>query len=60
MTTCRSAAGVAALGGRIYAIGGHDGLSIFNTVEFFDVREAYWRHTVRMATKRFEFYLRCL
>jgi kelch-like protein 18 len=31
----RSAAGVTVLDGEIYACGGHDGLSIFDSVSFF-------------------------
>ena len=32
MTKSRSAAGVGVLNGEIYAVGGHDGLQIFNSV----------------------------
>ena len=34
MTMHRSAAGVVAFDGHVYAIGGHDGLSIFDSVSF--------------------------
>lgn len=33
MMKYRSAGGVSALGGYVYALGGHDGLSIFDSVE---------------------------
>lgn len=33
MMKYRSAGGVSALGGFVYALGGHDGLSIFDSVE---------------------------
>ena len=35
MSKRRSAAGVVAFDGHIYAIGGHDGLSIFDSVRLF-------------------------
>ena len=37
MSRSRSAAGVAVLDGQLYALGGHDGLSIFNTVSFSEI-----------------------
>ena len=36
MTKFRSAAGVVQLYGKIYALGGHNGLSIFESVECYD------------------------
>ena len=36
MTCKRGGVGVAALGGKIYAVGGHDGSSYLNTVEVYD------------------------
>lgn len=35
MTRPRSAAGIVSFDGHIYAIGGHDGLSIFDTVSLY-------------------------
>lgn len=38
MTKHRSAAGVVAFDGHVYAIGGHDGLSIFDSVSVFPLQ----------------------
>lgn len=42
MNRNRSAAGVVHLDGKIYALGGHNGLSIFESVEFYDTRTGGW------------------
>ena len=42
MNKNRSAAGVVHLDGKIYALGGHNGLSIFESVEFYDTRTGGW------------------
>ena len=36
MSCPRGGVGVAALGGRIYAVGGHDGSNYLNSVEAYD------------------------
>ena len=36
MSCARGGVGVAALGGRIYAVGGHDGTNYLNSVEAYD------------------------
>ena len=43
---CRSAAGVVQLYGNIYALGGHNGLSIFESVEVYDPATNEWDETV--------------
>jgi kelch-like protein 18 len=48
----RSAAGVVALQNFVYAIGGHDGMSIFDSVERFDTRIGVWSMVAPMKTKR--------
>ena len=48
----RSAAGVVQLFGKIYALGGHNGLSIFDSVELFDTQSGVWSETVPMLSKR--------
>lgn len=52
MTKHRSAAGVVQLNGQIYALGGHNGLSIFESVELYDPEKDTWSETVPMLTKR--------
>lgn len=42
MNKNRSAAGVVHLDGKIYALGGHNGLSIFESVESYDTRTGGW------------------
>ena len=36
MSCCRGGVGVSALGGRLYAVGGHDGSNYLNSVESYD------------------------
>lgn len=52
MMKYRSAGGVAALGGYIYALGGHDGLSIFDSVERYDPLRNEWTKVVPMLNRR--------
>ena len=52
MTKNRSAAGVVQLDGKIYALGGHNGLSIFESVEFYDARKGIWEECRSMLSKR--------
>ena len=42
MNKNRSAAVVVHLDGKIYALGGHNGLSIFESVESYDTRTGGW------------------
>ena len=48
----RSAAGVVQLLGKMYALGGHNGLSIFDSVEEYDTQTECWAETVPMLSKR--------
>lgn len=52
MNKHRSAAGVVALDNLIYALGGHDGLSIFDSVEKYDPQTGVWSVGVPMLSKR--------
>jgi len=52
MNKHRSAAGVVAFENHIYALGGHDGLSIFDSVERFDPETGVWSAGVSMLSKR--------
>lgn len=52
MSKHRSAAGVVAFEGHIYALGGHDGLSIFDSVERYNVETNRWSIMTPMQTKR--------
>ena len=52
ISVSRSAAGVVQLFGKIYALGGHNGLSIFDSVELFDSQSGVWSETVPMLSKR--------
>lgn len=44
--------GVAYLGGRLYAVGGHDGRQHLNSVECYDPKEGAWRYVQPMKTLR--------
>lgn len=48
MNTRRSRVAVVTLGGRLFAIGGYDGLSNLNTVECFDVLSNRWTPVASM------------
>lgn len=52
MMKYRSAGGVAPLGGYVYALGGHDGLSIFDSVERYDPVENIWVKVKSMLNRR--------
>lgn len=52
MVKYRSAGGVAALGKYIYALGGHDGLSIFDSVERYDPKDNVWTKVASMLNRR--------
>ena len=53
MLRARSATGCCVLENRyIFAIGGHDGLSIFKSVEMFDVETREWTMMTSMTAKR--------
>jgi kelch-like protein 18 len=52
MMRYRSAGGVAALRGFVYALGGHDGLSIFDSVERYDPATDTWTKVKSMLSRR--------
>lgn len=52
MHTKRSAAGAAVIQNSIYVAGGHDGSSIFNTAEQYNIDNATWKMIPSMHTKR--------
>ena len=52
MTTKRRALGLAAVGGKVYAIGGWDGDSALDSVEAFDPQLGAWALVASMAEKR--------
>ncbi|VDM71904.1 unnamed protein product [Strongylus vulgaris] len=52
MTKQRSAAGVAVLDGYLYVMGGHDGMSIFSSVERFSPEKGQWEAVPSMLSKR--------
>ena len=52
MTKHRSAAGVVSFDNQVYALGGHDGLSIFDSCERFDPQTGLWTAGVPMLSKR--------
>ena len=52
VTKHRSAAGVVQPFGKIYALGGHNGLSIFDSVEVYDTQTESWAESVPMLSKR--------
>ena len=43
---------ISTLEGKIYALGGHNGLSIFESVEFYDSRKGIWEECRAMLSKR--------
>lgn len=52
MMKYRSAGGVASLGKYVYALGGHDGLSIFDSVERYDPNLNTWTKVTPMLNRR--------
>ncbi|XP_071455717.1 kelch-like protein 18 [Hetaerina americana] len=52
MSKHRSAGGVVAFQGHIYALGGHDGLTIFDSVERYDPLRGQWKSVAPMSTRR--------
>ncbi|XP_046392448.1 kelch-like protein 18 [Ischnura elegans] len=52
MSKHRSAGGVVAFQGHIYALGGHDGLSIFDSVERYDPLRGQWKSVSPMSSRR--------
>ena len=44
--------GVVQINGKIYALGGHNGLSIFESVECLDTSTGKWAEVTPMLTKR--------
>lgn len=52
MSTRRARVGVAAVGNRLYAVGGYDGTSDLATVESYDPVTNTWQPEVSMGTRR--------
>uniref|UniRef100_A0A3Q2Q1L7 Kelch-like family member 18 n=1 Tax=Fundulus heteroclitus TaxID=8078 RepID=A0A3Q2Q1L7_FUNHE len=52
MSVSRSATGVTVFDGRIFVSGGHDGLQIFNTVEYYNHHTDRWHPAPAMLNKR--------
>lgn len=52
MMKYRSAGGVAPLSGYVFCLGGHDGLSIFDSVERYDPMNDSWTKVKPMLNKR--------
>ena len=52
MLECRSATGVVHLSQKLYAIGGHNGLSIDNSVECFNPAMKCWDFVAPMLNRR--------
>lgn len=52
MMKYRSAGGVTSLGQYVYALGGHDGLSIFDSVERYDPQSNTWIKVTPMLNRR--------
>ena len=48
MSVCRSGHGVGVVNGCLYALGGHDGVSYRNKVEFFDPQVGEWTSVGQM------------
>ena len=52
MHVCRGGVGLAALGGYLFAIGGHDGKTYLNTAEMYCPKSNSWRMVASMKTSR--------
>lgn len=52
MHVCRGGVGVAALGGYLFAVGGHDGKAYLNTVEMYCPNSDTWTMAAPMKTSR--------
>ena len=52
MSRPRGGVGVAALGGRIYAVGGHDGRAYLDSVEAYDPFNDTWQTVTSISTCR--------
>lgn len=52
MHICRGGVGVAALGGYLFAIGGHDGKTYLNTAEKYCPKTDSWSMVASMKTSR--------
>ena len=55
MDTNRYDLGVVCIGNPLYAIGGHDGRTILNTVERFDPKTDEWTYVASMINARCTF-----
>jgi kelch-like protein 8 len=52
MSRPRGGVGVAALAGRIYAVGGHDGRAYLDSVEAYDALTGVWQNVTNISTCR--------
>lgn len=52
MSVCRSGHGVGVINGCLYALGGHDGVSYRNKVEFFDPQVGEWKAVGQMGLSK--------
>ncbi len=52
MNVCRGGVGLAALGGYLAAIGGHDGKAYLNSAEMYDPKTNGWESIASMNTSR--------
>ena len=52
MHVCRGGVGLAALGGYLFAIGGHDGKTYLNTAEMYCPKTKSWTMVASMKTSR--------
>ena len=52
MHVCRGGVGLSALGGYLFAVGGHDGKAYLNTAEIYNPNTDSWSPVASMATSR--------
>ena len=48
MTTCRGGVGAGAMGGRLWAVGGHNGEQYLNSVESYNLLADRWEESAPM------------
>ena len=52
MRNCRDAVGLAALGDRLYSVGGYDGLKYLSAVEAYDAETDVWEKVAPLTIPR--------
>ena len=52
MHVCRGGVGLSAVGGYLFAVGGHDGKAYLNTAEIYSPNSDSWSPIASMATSR--------